>query len=247
MAKPPIPLEDLPVIDKHQASYPDKDAISGGVVIPVDKPPEMTSFGAVKYIRNLIPVRKVGHAGTLDPLATGLLILCCGKATKSVSQIQELPKTYVAEFTFGASTPSYDRATEIDGTAEWKHLDQATIAEILSNQFTGRIKQVPPIYSALWKDGKRLYKLAREGKEVEIEPRDVEILEIQLLSCELPKLEVQVTCGKGTYIRSLAFDLGKACDSLAYMSDLRRTNIGYFSVEDAWLPEEFKTWRDQNG
>ncbi|MEX2368468.1 MAG: tRNA pseudouridine(55) synthase, partial [Balneolaceae bacterium] len=160
MAKTPIALENLPILDKHHLALPDEKLFSAGVVIPVDKPPKMTSFGVVKYIRSLIPVRKVGHAGTLDPLATGLLILCCGRATKSVSQIQELPKTYIAEITLGASTPSYDRDTEIDNTADWNHLDRKTLDETLKNQFVGQIDQVPPMYSALWKDGKRLYKLA---------------------------------------------------------------------------------------
>lgn len=244
MAKTPIALEKLPILNNHHPSPPDEKLFSEGLVIPVDKPPEMTSFGAVKYIRSLIPVRKVGHAGTLDPLATGLLILCCGRATKSVSQIQELPKTYIAEITLGASTPSYDRDTEIDDTADWNHLDRKTLDETLKNQFVGQIDQVPPMYSALWKDGKRLYKLARKGEKVELDPRRVEVMDIQILSCSLPKLEIRVTCGKGTYIRSIAHDLGKACDSLAYLSDLRRTQIGHFSVEDAWEPEKFRKWME---
>lgn len=247
MAKTPIPLQDLPVLDKHQSTYPGKELFAAGSVIPFDKPPEMSSFGAVSYIRDLVPVRKVGHAGTLDPLATGLLILCCGLATKSVSQVQVQPKTYIAEITFGASTPSYDRGTEIDKTATWNHLDQTTIEEVLKKKFTGQIQQVPPIYSALWKNGKRLYKLARMGKKVNLEARTVEIFSLHVLSCNLPKLKIEITCGKGTYIRSIAHDLGKACDSLAYMSDLRRTRIGDFLVEDAWEPEDFKQWKEEHG
>jgi len=127
MTRNPIPLEELPVFYKYQTDNPGEEFFKSGAVIPFDKPPEMTSFSVVKFVRNRIPARKVGHAGTLDPLATGLLILCCGKATKSISQVQDLPKTYVAEITFGASTPSYDRATEIDETADWNHIDPKKI------------------------------------------------------------------------------------------------------------------------
>lgn len=242
MAKKAIPLSELPVIRKQTALPVSPDLFNTGAVILIDKPLEWSSFHAVKYVRNRIPPKKVGHAGTLDPLATGLLVLCSGKATKSISQIQDQQKTYIAGIRFGTSTPSYDAATEADVTTEWKHITPYEIDEILNKQFSGTISQIPPIYSAIKVKGERLYKLARRGEDVEIKARNVTIYSCEVLRCELPDITLRVICGKGTYIRSLAHDLGLALNSRAHLSGLRRTAIGVFDVENAFTPEEFDTF-----
>lgn len=241
MAKP-IPIEKLSVLDSSCKEFPDHDTFHRGAVIPVDKPKGWTSFDVVKYVRNRIPAKKVGHAGTLDPLATGLLILCCGKATKSISQFQVLPKTYLAEITFGASTPSFDAASDITEKAEWNHIDESSVVKIIDDQFIGEIEQVPPIYSALWKGGVRMYELARKGVEVKPEPRTVKVFDIELKRIDLPRIEVKVTCGKGFYVRSLANDLGRALGSLGYLTALKRTEIGHFTVQSAWQTDDFNNW-----
>lgn len=237
-----IPLEKLPVLENTVEEYPGKEVFEGGAVIPVFKPENWTSFDVVKYVRNRIPVRKVGHAGTLDPLATGLLILCCGKATKSISQIQELPKTYIAEITFGASTPSFDAGTEFNKKADWQQIQKERLLKLLETDFTGKISQVPPAYSALWKDGMRMYKLVRKGVAVNPEPRTVEVYNIELLDYSLPVVTLKIQCGKGFYVRSLANDIGVKLGSLAYLSALERTKIGEFTVEQAWNIRDFNTW-----
>lgn len=206
----------------------------------MDKPLNWTSFDVVKFVRNRVPVKKVGHAGTLDPLATGLLICCCGKATKTISQFQKLKKVYSATVTFGASTPSYDAATEPNQTAEWRHIRESELKKLLESRFIGNIMQKPPIYSAIRVNGKRLYKYARKGQDVEIAKRPVTIFDIQVDSFELPDVKLTVTCGKGTYIRSLAHDLGLALGSRAYLSELRRTLTGDFSVDNAFNPDEIQ-------
>lgn len=241
MAKP-IPLENLPVLKNTVENYPEKAIFENGAVIPVIKPKDWTSFDVVKYIRNRLPVRKVGHAGTLDPLATGLLILCCGKATKSISQIQKLPKTYLAEITFGASTPSFDAGTEKKVEAEWQHIKKEPLVHQLETTFTGKIEQIPPAYSALWKDGMRMYQLVRKGVDVQPEPRSVEVFFIELLDFSLPVITLKICCGKGFYVRSLANDLGKELGSLAYLTSLERTSIGMFSVDEAWSIDDFNKW-----
>ncbi len=237
-----IPIKQLPVLDNSTADYPEKDLFINGAVIPVDKPFGWTSFDVVKYIRNRIPVKKVGHAGTLDPLATGLLILCCGKATKSISQFQDLSKTYIAEITFGASTPSFDSASEVSDRTEWSHIDQSTLLATIKKKFTGEFDQTPPVYSALWKDGVRMYELARKGIEVKPDPRKVIVHDIELLEFDLPRITLKIKCGKGFYVRSLANDLAIQLGSLGYLSALRRTGIGYFSDQTAWQIENFNTW-----
>jgi tRNA pseudouridine55 synthase len=242
MAVKAIPLHQLPVISKISEEVSDPVIFTDGAVILMDKPAEWSSFDVVRYVRNRVPPKKVGHAGTLDPLATGLLVLCTGKATKTISQIQEGKKTYIAGIRFGASTPSFDAATEPDETADWKHITAGKISDTLTEQFTGTIDQVPPVYSAIKMKGERLYKLARRGEEVHPEPRKVEVISIDILELNLPELELRITCGKGTYIRSLAHDLGLALGSRAFLSSLRRTEIGPFSVNDAFLPEEFDTF-----
>lgn len=241
MAKP-IPLDKLPVFTNRSPLFPERQTFTDGAVIPVDKPKEWSSFDVVRYIRNRIPVRKVGHAGTLDPLATGLLILCCGRATKSISQIQEAPKTYIAEITFGASTPSFDAATEITETSSWEHLSEENLGKTIKQHFIGEIVQVPPVYSALRKEGQRMYKLARKGIEVKPDSRPVVVHSIDLLKCDFPKATLEIKCGKGFYVRSLASDLGRFLGTLGYLSGLRRTKTGAFSVTDAWSIEGFNEW-----
>lgn len=231
-------IEDFPVISKDKNLQTGDHSFNPGVIILMDKPKNWSSFDVVKYVRSRVPVKKVGHAGTLDPLATGLLICCCGKATKTISQFHQLPKEYTATIKFGASTPSYDAATEPDEKADWKHIRESEIKELLISQFTGNIMQKPPIYSALRVNGKRLYKYARKGQEVEIAERPVTIYDIQVDSFNLPEVKLTITCGKGTYIRSLAHDLGLAMKSRAHLSDLRRTKTGTYSAENAFTPED---------
>lgn len=236
-----IPLSDLPVFQSGSTETIAKEDFQKGAVILMDKPQNWTSFDLVKYVRNRVPAKKVGHAGTLDPLATGLLVICTGKATKSISQIQELEKTYVAGIRFGASTASYDAAMEPDETAEWNHITEKEIKSALTAKFTGVIQQVPPKYSALLVGGKRMYDLARKGLDLQPEARPVEIHEIDVLSVNLPDITITVRCGKGTYIRSLAHDLGIALNSRAHLADLRRTKTGIFHVNKAFTPENFNS------
>lgn len=209
-----------------------------GQILLIDKPLNWTSFQAVNKIRWHIRQRfnikkiKVGHAGTLDPLATGLLIICTGKQTKSINEYQGQVKEYTGTFTIGATTPSYDLETEVNETFSTAHLTHELIHKT-TEQFIGTIQQRPPIFSALKKDGKRLYELARKGETVEIPTREITINEFEITNIDLPKIDFRIVCSKGTYIRSLAFDFGKALHSGAHLSALRRTKIGDFSVEKA--------------
>lgn len=209
-----------------------------GQVILIDKPLDWTSFQIVNKIRWMILKKfkikkiKVGHAGTLDPLATGLLIICTGKFTKKIDEYQAREKEYTGTFTLGATTPSYDLETEIDQTFDISDISEEKIKKTV-HQFIGDIQQQPPIFSALKKDGKKLYEFARVGKEVEIPSRTVTISEFEITNIDLPKVDFRVVCSKGTYIRSLASDFGKALQNGAYLSALRRTRIGDFSVENA--------------
>jgi len=214
------------------------DDISNGKMILIDKPIEWTSFDVVKYIRKSLQTRlkvkkiKVGHAGTLDPLATGLLIICIGKETKNISKYQDLSKKYTGIIKLGETTPSYDRETEINETYDYDHIDEEKVLKI-SKKFIGRQKQLPPIYSALKKDGKRMYKYAREKIEILIEPRDIEIYDFQILNFSLPYIEFIIKCSKGTYIRSVASDYGKKLNSGSHLYELKRVSIGDFSISDA--------------
>ncbi len=216
-----------------------------GQVILIDKPLEWTSFQAVNKVRWLIKKSfrikkiKVGHAGTLDPLATGLLIICTGKFTKKIDTFQAQEKEYTGTFTLGATTPSFDLETEIDQTFAISEITSEKIKEA-TKQFLGEIKQQPPVFSALKKDGKRLYEFARSGEEVEIPFRTVTISEFEITKVDLPKVDFRVVCSKGTYIRSLANDFGKALDNGAHLSALRRTKIGDYSVENAVGIEAFE-------
>lgn len=239
MAKDIIPLSDLPVIDNESGPISDNTIFKSGAAVILDKPLEWTSFDVVRYIRRRIPAKKVGHAGTLDPLATGLLILCTGKATRTISQIQALPKTYLATIRFGASTPSYDSETELDEVREWKHISEEAIEKKIEKQFIGTILQTPPAYSAIRVKGQRLYKKARKGEEVELPPRQITIHSVEITDFSLPEISVKIHCGKGTYIRSFAHDLGIALNSRGHITWLRRTDIGHFSVDNALTPEQF--------
>ncbi|WP_026776455.1 tRNA pseudouridine(55) synthase TruB [Polaribacter sp. Hel_I_88] len=221
-----------------------EEDFKNGQVLLIDKPLEWTSFQAVNKLRWHIKQRfkikkiKVGHAGTLDPLATGLLIICTGKQTKEINTYQGQEKEYTGTFTVGETTPSYDLETEIDETYPTEHLTEALLKET-TKQFIGAIQQKPPIFSAIKKDGKRLYELARKGETTEIKSRAVTITEFEITNINLPKVDFRVVCSKGTYIRSLAFDFGKALNSGAHLSTLRRTKIGDFSVENATSIEGF--------
>lgn len=213
------------------------DYISGEILV-IDKPYRWTSFDAVKRLRGAVQRRlnakrfKVGHAGTLDPLATGVLLVCTGRATKRIAELQEGMKEYVAEITFGATTPSYDLEKEIDATYPWEHITPELIAETLP-KFRGHVMQVPPVFSAVKVDGKRAYNYARKGKEVEIKAKPLEIKELEVLDWEAPKLTLRVLCSKGTYIRALARDLGEAMNSGAHLTALRRTRVGDYTIDDA--------------
>ncbi len=232
-----LPLHEIEVFDQQNLPSPDVD-FSVASIILVNKPKTWTSFDVVRYVRGRLRTKKVGHAGTLDPMAEGLLILCSGRATKSISQLQDLPKTYIGEITFGASTPSYDADSEPDATAPTDHITLEMIQEALDTHFKGEIQQVPPMYSALKRDGKRLYELARRGKTVELEPRPVTIHDTHIISFEDNKLLVSITCSKGTYIRSIAHDLGKLIGSLGHLTQLVRTSIGDYSYQKALSPEK---------
>lgn len=217
-----------------------------GQILLIDKPLTWSSFQAVnklKYILkrkyNLPKKFKIGHAGTLDPLATGLLIVCTGKFTKRITEIQAQAKEYTGTITVGATTPSYDLETEVDATFPSEHITSELIQETVK-QFVGEIDQKPPVFSAIKKDGKRLYEHARAGEEVEISSRKTTIYEFEITKFDMPNIEFRVVCSKGTYIRSLAFDFGKALNSGAHLSALRRTKIGDFSVENGISPEEFE-------
>ena len=222
------------------------EEVKAGQVLLVDKPLEWTSFQAVAKIRFALQKQlglkklKVGHAGTLDPLATGLLIICVGKKTKEISSYMGLNKQYLAEITFGATTPSYDLESEINETFNTAHIDRAAIEDVLP-KFLGTIQQYPPIFSAIKQDGVRIYEKARAGEEVSVEPREIMIHSLDIISFQDNKLVLQVDCGKGTYIRSLAHDLGKALHSGAHLSGLRRTKIGSFTADGAKNPIE---WAD---
>jgi tRNA pseudouridine55 synthase len=215
-----------------------------GQVLLIDKPLEWTSFQVVNKLRWEIRKRfnlkkiKVGHAGTLDPLATGLLIICTGEFTKKIDEYQGQIKEYTGEITLGGTTPSYDMESEVNETFSIAHITEDLIYKTVT-QFIGEINQKPPMFSALKKDGVRLYDIAREGKSVEIASRKITITEFEITKIDLPKVNFRVVCSKGTYIRSLAYDFGKALNSGAYLSALRRTKIGEFSVANAYEPHDF--------
>ena len=212
-----------------------------GEIFYIDKPLKWTSFEVVKMVRARLRKRRdvkslrVGHDGTLDPLATGVLTVCTGRATKRIEELQAGVKEYVAHLRLGETTPSFDLETQVDATYPWQYITRELIEKTLQEQFTGTIEQVPPAFSACKIDGKPAYKLARKGKEVEIRAKTLVIDEIELLECGLPQeptMAIRVVCSKGTYIRALARDIGVALGSGAHLTALRRTRIGDISVED---------------
>jgi tRNA pseudouridine55 synthase len=215
-----------------------------GQVLLIDKPLEWTSFQAVNKLRWHIKQRfnikkiKVGHAGTLDPLATGLLIICTGKQTKEINTYQGQIKEYTGTLTLGATTPSYDLETEVNETFAIDHITEDLLHKT-TEQFIGAIQQRPPIFSAIKQDGKRLYELARKGETTEIPTREVTVSEFKITKIDFPKVDFKIICSKGTYIRSMAYDYGQALNSGAHLSKLRRTKIGDFSVENASSIEDF--------
>ena len=226
------------------------DDFLNGQVILVDKPLHWSSFQAVNKLKYLLKRKfnlpkkfKIGHAGTLDPLASGLLIICTGKFTKQITEIQAQAKEYTGTFFIGATTPSYDLETEIDARFDIDHISDQTIEEARL-QFLGEIDQIPPVFSAIKKDGKRLYEHARAGETVEIASRKTTIYEFELTRIALPEIDFRVVCSKGTYIRSLAFDFGKALHSGGHLTALRRTKIGNYSVEKAYTILDFEAkWK----
>ena len=214
-----------------------------------DKPYRWTSFDVVGKVRWLICRRlkvkklKVGHAGTLDPLATGVLIVCTGRATKRIEELQSGTKEYYATIRLGATTPSYDLEKPIDATYPTEHLTREMVEQVLE-RFKGKIEQVPPTFSACKVDGKRAYEMARKGNEVELKPKTLVIDEIELTECNLPDITIRVVCSKGTYIRALARDIGEALQSGGHLTALRRTRVGQYKVEDCLNPEKFSEWLD---
>lgn len=213
-----------------------------GLVFLIDKDPEWTSFDVVNKIRYTLREKKVGHAGTLDPLATGLVIVCAGKATKRIDSFMAAEKEYTGTFLFGQTRPSHDLETEPDAFFDTAHITEQLVMET-AKTFIGVQMQLPPMYSALKVNGKKLYELARKGKEAVREPRSVEIKEFEITRIALPEVDFRVVVSKGTYIRSLAFDFGKALNSGACLSSLRRTRIGEWGIRDALrIPDWVKLW-----
>ena len=225
---------------------------NAGEIICIDKPYRMSSFGALAHVRFLISKKvgvkrvKTGHAGTLDPLATGVLILCTGKATKQIEQLQSHTKEYTATLQLGATTPSFDMEHEVDRTYPTGHITRPLIDEVIA-RFKGDIDQVPPVFSACMVDGHRAYKMARKGEAVELKPKQIRIDEIEVTDFDAARmlLSIRVVCGKGTYIRALARDIGEALGSGAYLTALRRTRVGDYRVEDSVDFDHFQEWLDQ--
>ena len=221
-----------------------------GELLLINKPYTWSSFQAVNKLKHALKKHpslllddkfvhlKIGHAGTLDPLATGLLIICTGKKTKEISQFQDLPKEYTGTFFIGATTPCFDMEKEVDFIFPTEHITEDLIHQT-AKLFIGKQQQVPPMFSAIKVDGKRVYELARLGKEIELKSREIEILNFEITSFNLPHVGFKINCTKGTYIRSIARDFGLALNSGAYLTALCRTKIGHFSIEHAKTPEEF--------
>jgi tRNA pseudouridine55 synthase len=224
---------------------PEITEFKNGKILLINKELNWTSFDVVNKIRIILKNRlgikkiKVGHAGTLDPLATGLVIVCTGKATKNISDFQDLEKEYIATIKFGETTPSFDLETDIDKRFETKHISREKVEKTLQ-QFLGEIDQVPPLFSAKYINGTRAYEFARKGEEIELKPNRVKIVNIKLLLYEMPFIKLIVRCSKGTYIRSLARDIGLALNSGAHLTELRRTMIGDFSIDQAQTLKEFE-------
>ena len=204
----------------------------------IDKPLEWTSFDVVKKIRGALKIKKVGHAGTLDPLATGLLIICAGKSTKRIGEYQGLPKKYTGKLVLGKTTPSVDLETEFDSESDYSKVTEEDLLGVVK-EFTGDLMQIPPMYSAIKIDGQRAYKLARRKEEIKLKPRQVTVSRFEIKVTQFPEVRFEIECSKGTYIRSLVRDLGQKVGCGAYMSELRRTAIGDFGIENSYPLKEF--------
>lgn len=217
-----------------------------GEILLIDKPLEWTSFDVVKKIRNMICKHlnvkkiKVGHAGTLDPLASGLMVICTGKKTKELQFLQNDSKEYITTVKFGGTTVTGDLECEVDKEYEYTHITRELIEDTIQKKFSGTILQTPPIFSAKKVDGKASYKRARSGEDFELKPVEITIQEIEILNFELPEVELRIKCSKGTYIRSLAMDLGKALNSGAHLTSLRRISSGEFNIENSMTLKEFQ-------
>jgi tRNA pseudouridine55 synthase len=218
-----------------------------GMIIPVDKPYKWTSFDVIGFLRKFcrqelgLQKIKIGHAGTLDPLASGLLILCTGAATKRIEEFMGLEKEYTGTFTLGATTPSFDLEKEIDQVYPFTHITQEMIGEV-TRSLTGDIRQVPPVFSAIKVNGKRAYKSARKGHDLDLPPRQVNIREFEITRIALPEMDFRISCSKGTYIRALARDFGQQLQSGAHLTALCRTRIGDFRLEEAYSLESLKAY-----
>ena len=231
-------VHDKMQLPKVSISEKAKKLFEEGEVILIDKPLHWTSFDVVRKIRSTIKIKKVGHAGTLDPLATGLLIVCSGKFTKKINEYMAQVKEYTGTFTLGATTPTYDKESTPENFKDYTQITEDDIRKA-TRQFLGEIQQFPPIYSAIKKEGVALYELARRGEEVELKARTIVINEFEITEVKLPIVNFRVLCGTGTYIRSLAHDMGTALRCGAYLSELRRTKIGDINVVDAKTMEKF--------
>ena len=218
-------IRDVPLLDPCK--------LNEGVILAVNKPLHWTSFDVIKKLRAAFSVKKIGHAGTLDPLATGLLLVCTGKKTKSISHYQGLVKSYTGEMILGRTTPSIDLETAFDSETPYEHVTAAAIQQLVPT-FVGHISQKPPAYSAIKIQGKRAYKKARQGQTANLSPRQVFIQSFLITSINMPRIQFEVTCGKGTYIRSLVRDFGQQLGVGAYLNTLCRTRIGDFTLEDAY-------------
>lgn len=220
-----------------------------GEILSFNKPYGWTSFQVVSKVRSAISKKlhvkkiKVGHAGTLDPLATGVLIVCTGKSTKLIDELQSHTKEYIATLKLGATTPSYDKETEEDAVYPTEHITKELVETVLQ-RFIGTIEQTPPEYSAVKINGKRAYEFARKGKSVELKPKTLVIDSIELLECNFPEIVIRVVCTKGTYIRALARDIGRELQSGAYLTGLVRTRIGEYKIDECLDPETFNEWLD---
>ena len=242
-------IEDFMIQPGHDLASVDWPA---GAILLIDKPLNWTSFDVVKKLRFILTKRagvkkiKVGHAGTLDPLATGMLILCVGKMTKRIDELQGMDKEYTGTLRLGETTPSYDAETEVDKTFPFDHINETDLSHACST-FIGPIQQQPPVFSALKYKGKAMYKYARAGKEDQVERklRSIHISSFELTQVEMPEVSFRLECSKGTYVRSLAHDFGIALKSGAYLTSLRRTKIGHLSLDDGWGLEEFITEIDK--
>ncbi len=217
-----------------------ENTFAEGKVLLIDKPLEWTSYDVIRKLRKIINIKKIGHAGTLDPLASGLLIVCTGKFTKKINEYMAQEKEYTGTITLGAVTPTYDRESAPEGFKPLDGISDEIITE-KTKQFTGEILQTPPIHSAIKQNGKPVYLMARKGLDVVLEPRKITIKEFEITKIDLPVITFKVVCSTGTYIRSLANDFGLALGCGGYLSELRRTRIGNFKVEDATTMEGFKS------